>query len=647
MELRGDRCKLVASRCGACLLLACCAWMASGSQRARPSAVADLYADACRRLERALRDSRFVTLGGPLPAWPDIAAKGYGSVPLPAEERKQDHGVYWMGTLGASIDVRDGYPAVTAGGTPEIRVAPPSSGPWSLTECRQLATDYAARHFDWFFLLGQIEGPFSRHGPRGVIDVRWEGADGLGRWSAALAISVRTFDGRVVGFSSSYSRNRPQPTGGRPRRLPLDRVLASAQAAVTARLGTAENRRLRVLNYELNLEGEGDEPFHPHYAVTLQVEPPWRGSSQAVVRLDERSGAPVTQIDWGPDRSERPPERLPTLSQPVWVDGRLAVFSDQPLADLPPWASSGGQVLLADDDGRLHYVTEDVRSRANRLVAVGPHHLAIRDWADPGWLLDVRTGASRSHFRDRLPIGSGSVSPDGRWLVAEGEDLAGGVELVTVELREGLDRIQRQGWVGIAGDEECPQFSPDGAWLYFIHWPLGPKGPVLCRLPAAMVRTTGWVKLPPGQPEVIAAVPREIARYGVFSSGRQALVDGLDGLFVVSAETKDCRELDLGGLVDPDLGRPVTVGDGGWPGPGEARVTFAGWVTDAAGGSHSRVYSCRLDGGDVQAHTPLDLGAAPMYVFPKTGKTAFELAQEWALAELAYERRSKPSTDRD
>ncbi len=117
-------------------------------------------------------------------------------------------------------------------------------------------------------------------------------------------------------------------------------------------------------------------------------------------------------------------------------------------------------------------------------------------------------------------------------------------------------------------------------------------------------------------------------------------MQGRKGMYVLSLEEKKSTPLQWGTLLDAELdGAKIERIQDGWAGPGDERVTFAGYTKAKDGIGRQRIYSCKFDGSDVKAHTPSTNEPVPPYKFPGSEKTAIDVAKEWALGEIAWDDR--------
>ncbi len=182
----------------------------------------------------------------------------------------------------------------------------------------------------------------------------------------------------------------------------------------------------------------------------------------------------------------------------------------------------------------------------------------------------------------------------------------------------------------LAGDESLPTFSADGAWLFFAH-----RSPIDTTPGAALyrVRPDRWYDDGNPPPEKLADVPGVVGRLSAFPDNRRLLVWHSKGLDVLDVETRKLTPLGLPELHDPDLpdGKPLVVQEPAVSPDGQqiafSAVRWSGKPEDPSG---QYIYVCNLDGSGLKRITPLEDVVVPPYIFPATGKPAFEVPVEYA-----------------
>jgi len=193
--------------------------------------------------------------------------------------------------------------------------------------------------------------------------------------------------------------------------------------------------------------------------------------------------------------------------------------------------------------------------------------------------------------------------------------------------------------VRVDGPDERPVFSVDGQWVYYAHADDealktaheegGAEASVwsLFRVRADAPHQNTAVE------EVLAGFGR-VGRMSFFPDGRRLLVWHEGGLDVVDVEARTREPLGLPDLLDPDLldGPPLKIQD---PvvSPDGACLAFSGYrdaeASDKLSGWY--IYVCDLDGSNLERITPLEDDPVDFYVFPESGKSAFDLEKEMIL----------------
>jgi Tol biopolymer transport system component len=243
-----------------------------------------------------------------------------------------------------------------------------------------------------------------------------------------------------------------------------------------------------------------------------------------------------------------------------------------------------------------------------------------------------------------LPI----VTGDGKWAVISGTGHSGNPDLDL--MADNLERSPKLGLRGRAvlpnGNEHHPAFSPDDKWLYFVTTKKDKDQVinVLRRIDAAVVLTKDLHPLDEKQIEtIIPQLPGEVERLSIFPNGQKLLAQTDKGILVIEIATKKLIPIVPKNLKDAELNVPIEAIRDGWAGPTDDRVTFSGKTTDKDGKVRRRIYSCRFDGSDLKAHTPRDNEPVPMYKFPGSDKTAYDIAKEWALNEIKWDDEHRSS----
>ncbi len=241
-------------------------------------------------------------------------------------------------------------------------------------------------------------------------------------------------------------------------------------------------------------------------------------------------------------------------------------------------------------------------------------------------LLDLTSGASgRWGWREdggRVPV----WSPDGSHLVvvADVRDQPG---LRRIVLRpDGVTAARSEAIRSLADTPPALCYAPGGEWLAFsqTHWVDGNIG----HSDVLAMNTAGGKAQ--GEARRIAQFPGGVTAVSPFPDGKSLLVSHGCGWSAVNVDTGEPRVLFGGILTDPDapdqqLHRP----SGAVVDPTGTRLALGAWRWSGRRNdiAFHRLYTCNLDGSDVKRITPLEDDSVEPYVFPQTGKTAFDVAR--------------------
>jgi hypothetical protein len=138
----------------------------------------------------------------------------------------------------------------------------------------------------------------------------------------------------------------------------------------------------------------------------------------------------------------------------------------------------------------------------------------------------------------------------------------------------------------------------------------------------------GSPTLPPRK--IAEDIPRPTS-LSALPDNERLLVCHEDGPEVVDIETGERLPMKWPELRDPDLpgGVPLMIGDAALRPDGE-EVAFSAlrWSGKAEDAGAWCLYVCKLDGSELQRLTPPQDDPVAPYVFPDTGKTAFDVARD-------------------
>jgi hypothetical protein len=179
--------------------------------------------------------------------------------------------------------------------------------------------------------------------------------------------------------------------------------------------------------------------------------------------------------------------------------------------------------------------------------------------------------------------------------------------------------------VRVDGLDERPTFSPDGEWVYYVHSEGGPWS--LCRVRADVPHHNSEV-------ETLLEGFGKVGRMSFFPDGQRLLVWHEGGLDVVDVEAHTKEPLGLPALHDPDLpGGPELKLQDPVVSPDGTQLAFSGYRDGEGADGYSGwyIYVCGIDGSNVERVTPLEDDPIDFYVFPKSGRSAFDIEKELIL----------------
>ena len=240
---------------------------------------------------------------------------------------------------------------------------------------------------------------------------------------------------------------------------------------------------------------------------------------------------------------------------------------------------------------------------------------------------DLSNGKTRTLLTASRPGTNAALSPDGHLIAFVAARGGGDTDLFVGDLD--ADALQRQRRIErLVGAAGAPEFASDGRWVYFGRVSTRDAGAMIYR-----VRPDRWYDDGNPPPEKLADVPGVVGRLSAFPDNRRLLVWHSKGLDVLDVETRKLTPLGLPELHDPDLpeGKPLVVQEPAVSPDGQqiafSAVRWSGKPEDPCG---QYIYVCNLDGSGLKRITPLEDVVVPPYIFPATGKPAFEVPEEYA-----------------
>lgn len=520
-----------------------------------------------------------------------------------------------------------------------IRIPPRSALAESKT--RQLALSFARNHLAPFWRVpGQVvelsnqENTVER---TGVRSFRWK-KQYKGLDTASLSIEMRVWDGKVV---KAFYSSTPEVVSSlaKAKVTPEEATKKFLQHAQSS--GGDKFTNFRVDSLNLLFFGK---PSRLSYLARLKAESRREGTPVfAVDVLDATTGKYFSPILAFGARHQKYDSNFHVDDRlPVWTKQGLMFVSDRKLAGMPSWAAFGPQLFLQNSTGKLAYLTSDMKVSPQFAAGLSNSSWITVERASWNYALDLSTGSYRVLAHPERPAGQPAVDNAGQWSIVSSTAHSG----TNLDLMP--DNLQRSEQLGLRGrlvlplgEEHHPIFSPDDRWIYFITSRQGKEKWThsLRRIAAEVALTTELKQLEQNQVQtLVAALPAEVQRLSVFPDGKRLLLQTDQGMSVVVVSDGGLSAVLLKNLKDAELGgAAIQEMRDGWAGPTDDRVTFSGRTIDKSGKGRWRIYSCRMDGSGLKAHTSQDNNPVASYKFPAGERAALDLAKRWALGEIQFE----------
>jgi len=616
-------------------------------QNAKPDKDAQEGANVRDWMQPLLKDPDFIKID-----WEQLKSwrADHGYVFLPPEKPEHPEGIFRVTGLMATTYKKIPFEGGVYARRTKLRVLNGQGRYLNVKQSEDIALQFLKKHFSWFFAEREIpQVGKSKIFSDGRIEFAMSRTDKEGFTSARASATIRVIDAKVIGASAITVTYRPK------------HKLSPSQAKKIA-LEVAK-KDARMLNPEIVSFGleeiEGGRSVYRIY-----VRAGYRGKDRlggGPIAIDAMTGQHIPEesyftTDFGEDihgNLEKPTGKQPQVldSLPIWSRDNLLFLSSRALSPMPAWAEYDLQLMLQGQDNNPHYLTSDLQTRFTDATA-HPNSSWVTLSSHPYiYAFNTQTGAYKALTDGERTAGFAAVSTKGEWSVvsSNGQETRSTLDLFVDHLsaRDKIFPILRTRLV-LPGDQRQAVFSNDDEWLYFITVTSTGNQPkhVLQRISAALFpkQAAGPYRVDAKDVETIAEnLPGEVKRLSLFPDGQRLLLQTNKGLQIVSIANGQVTPLVLNNLRDAERKDAVIKDiDFGWAGPGDDRVTFSG---DSSPGEYSepirRIYSCRFDGSDLKAHTPRENEPVPMYKFPDSDKTAYDLAKEWALGEIKWEDEQK------
>jgi hypothetical protein len=582
----------------------------------------------------ALQDKDIVSL-----EWPkDIVWKAdeYEGVALPSEKPVQTDGVYWVDNTRAGIHqtspLRAGFYS-----DPHSRVFGPQLKVLSQAESLEVAQRFLSKTFSWFFTESSkptlTQSPISFNGN---YKFEWQNYGENELPTTRVTANIRAIDGKIFGFGASeFKVAWPHKiTPSQAKKLVLDAVLLKKE----------------VKNPTVKAWAPGGGGGRRYYIVRLEAYKTKTNVKVGSVAEVDASDASIVWSSHGwedsRDSNFNPEKRLPDDRLPVWTKQGLVFVSNRGLASQPSWAAPADQLFISKGPQQIYAVTSDLKVVPRELYGL-PNSSWIATERE-GWTygLDLNNGSYRELANPQRTLISPAINAAGEWAIGggSGRAAANGVDLFVDDLKR-APQLSLRGRVSLTGEQYQSIFSPDGKWVYFVT-SRNEKEKVrhsLHRLAFSVIAKTEPIRNAQAKVQIVQSIlPSEVLRLSIFPDGKKLLLQTTEGIQIVSTVDGKSILAKTNALKDKELKNTnIQRIQDGWAGPGNDHITFSGNVRTADRKSYRRIYSCKFDGTDLKALTPITMPLNKDYSFPTGKETVFTIAKQWALGEIAYEDKQK------
>lgn len=345
--------------------------------------------------------------------------------------------------------------------------------------------------------------------------------------------------------------------------------------------------------------------------------------------------------DAGEETSSAPslPSRRTADTAPVWLDKEQILFQTLRLrAGRPLWRQQAPGIAVVNiDNGSMSMLDPAAIRPVLRFdVARDKPVLATVDSNNTGRLLDLETGVSSYFGSESRPVHDVALADDCSTVLFSANRRHGDADIFAGTVDSDLVTVTDQRRIALLeGYDHNPLFCQKERAVFFIHGMRNAEDDAVWRVSSAKVY---WENEPPEQ--VCQAVGR-IRSLSCFPTGNQLLIQDDRGLVSIATPGASQRVLPFPVLYDPEIprGPELTIGSPAVS-PDGSMLAFSAYrdAGDGKEGAGWYIYVCSLDGSDLRRVTPLKDDPVPPYIFPETGKTAFDVAREIALQRMDADR---------
>ncbi|MBP8954347.1 MAG: PD40 domain-containing protein [Armatimonadetes bacterium] len=555
---------------------------------------------------------------------------------LPPEDNAMvGDGLLATGTGTAKLELRPQYVSDLVVGS--TVVVPPRSRA-ARGEARAAMTDFVVRNYGHLFSEDatlELSQPLIDVDLDGCWRFIWVAPSGP-KPTLYVRADVRPYDGKLVALAARYRPDFWQTEGGVS---PGEAVSAALQVAKESVPDAPHPVVTSIYWDDPRIDGATRRIYLVGLALGAAPARPYR----TTVFVDSLSGDPLSRqfalhrrreydawgVDWSVTQARSPvADRWPS-----WTRYGMLYISLRRPADVPAEQPVAPLLLLAGPSDTPKYVTLNAVNGVSLADADYDVCAAVFDDGS-GALLDLANGTHAPIASSKRPILDVAVDRAGL-LAYSAHRRHGDEDIFTREwhTEDGLSAGRENRALRLDGLDARPLLDQGRHSVLFAHWL--PRPAAASELPNWEVLRVDLAERGPAvpAPERVIGGLGEVSRMSRFPDGRLLVWHG-GGLDIVDPEAKTKEPLDLPPLRDPELpaARPALKLRDPAVSPDGKLLAFSGYRDsgDPEHGTGWYIYTCNLDGSDVKRITPLEDDPVEPYVFPETGKTAFDVAREIA-----------------